>query len=1483
MLNQENMKQILYTLLSALFMPLLCMAQPNTVIVRYNTDNGLPSNTVNCIMKDRDGFMWLGTLYGLSSFDGTEFNPYVIRHNQNSAIPPRKILDISEDNSNNLWIRTSDNRFYRFDKTTETFHDMYSELEKVSPNLRVIKVQPMDNGHTLIYTRSKSLYEVYVDKKNQPIIELLFDSRSAIDKSSMKLRANVLGETDRQVFWLGPNFEVKTVSKNASLSSKHIIRTIPANHKATCFYHNGKYIYIGNDHGEIFVINISNGKRHKISSTANNAVTTVTAIGNKIFFTTGNGIYTANIKGTNRDIAFLSEGKLAAKTKTEAEIAFADKYGKLWLYGMNSGITLFDPSSNKCRDFQTSKGHSLLNSAKFCDAGRNGLFILLRDGKVMRFDRSIGMMQTFTPNIAEGYAQTTLPTFMQNGSQQNVFYDMFIDNNGLLWLTSTTDGLFKVRFPSNQFSLLYTSLLSDDIHPYAPDYGIRSLLQARNGDIWIGTRRNNIYLIDRKTGKLKNKFTNISQSVYHIMEDSKGNIWLSSKGSGLTKATPDDKAPHGMRFTTFRHSNADKFSISDDRVYYTYEDSKGRIWACTYGGGLNLMSTSRGKTVFINRNNMLKNYPHNDLYMNTREIVEDEQHTFWIATTDGLLSFDGRFSRPQDIKFNDYRKGNNTTVVDNDIMSMMKDSHGHIWLSIFGCGLNKITGYNSKNGKLTLDTFIDNGLQGSIVSTLVEDKKHRIWFTTENGLASISESGTDLHSYGYLDGFLHDRIEDNIAICLNDGNILVGCQQGIVTFSPDDIERESRQNYRTFIVDFKVQNRNLKSFDPPISDFCPKYAKEIVLEHDQNMFSIEFSTLKFTSSSNTAFTYILDGYEDQWHANDNSRVASYANVPPGEYTFRVKSLDGNSPECSLRIKILPPWWLTWWAYIIYGIIAAAAVYAGIRISLTMLKMRNEVYINNRLAELKIRFFTNISHELRTPLTLIKSPIDGIRRHEKLSAEGKEYLSLIDRNATKMLHLVNQILDFRKVQNNKMPLHLCHANICDIAEIFREEYSLAAKERDIELLTTKPEEPVMAWCDAEKIGVIINNLINNAFKYTNYGGKISIAITEDKENKTCSIRVEDNGASIPEQQLNTIFERFSMADNSTATDMQPTGTGIGLSLAREYANMHHGNIYAANLPGNQGVAFTLQIPTSKDVYANDKTEVLLDDKTTKIDTTAFHDAAETEYSDEPETDQDRPTLVLVEDNRDLRGMLTLQLSHDYNVVTATDGADGIEKIRSTHPDLIITDLMMPRMDGAELLCRVRKDFAVSHIPIIVLTAKNDDGEKTRLIANGANAFITKPFSHDMLMARIHQLVQEQRVFQRKMMLQNKPAATEQPAMADDYEKRLARKDMEFIQRVNDIIKDNLQSESFNIDTIAETVGLSRSAFFKKLKSLTGYAPVDLVREIRLEKAEELVLSSDSSMAEIAYAAGFKDASYFGKCFKKKFGMTPLEYRSDKRKA
>jgi len=416
--------------------------------------------------------------------------------------------------------------------------------------------------------------------------------------------------------------------------------------------------------------------------------------------------------------------------------------------------------------------------------------------------------------------------------------------------------------------------------------------------------------------------------------------------------------------------------------------------------------------------------------------------------------------------------------------------------------------------------------------------------------------------------------------------------------------------------------------------------------------------------------------------------------------------------------------------------------------------------------------------------------------------------------------------------------------------------------------------------------VLNNLLSNAFKFTADGGRISLALSEDAERKTCSLRVEDNGADIPKAQLEQIFERFSQAANKAPENAASPGTGIGLALSREFVNMHNGRIWAENIAGG-GVAFSVELPAGRDNFASADCEVCFDDDTAAGETSAAGGPADGSAGAaalEPQGGQgaDLPAVMLIEDNTDMCRMLQLKLRTEYAVFTAHDGEEGLRAVYDRHPDLIITDLMMPGIDGMELLRRVRQDFSISHIPVIVLTAKNAEEDKMQAVRAGANAFITKPFSSSYLMARVAQLLDEQRVFQRKMVARSATEARRDDG-GDGYASHLVRKDIEFVERIRSVIEQNLNASDFNIDAIAETIGLSRSAFFKKLKSLTGLAPVDLVKEIRLAKAERLVVETDDSMAEIAYAAGFHDAGYFGKCFRKKFGMTPKEYRAAKNAA
>ena len=1438
---------------------LTATAQPDMIVEHYTNEEGLPSNTVYSALKDRDGFVWFGTWHGLCSFDGAKFTPYSTRRNHSSDVPPQKVRNVVEDGGSRLWIRNTDNHLYMFDKSAESYHDVYNELKRLSRNVQVIKVQRIDDGNVLILTRNKDMFVAGVDNNGKINVEKIYDSRRDIDAPTMRLRRNVLGENGKYVYWLTTRLDMDAAKKGAQ---KPVLGKTAGTVAFTCFNKTGKYVCAGTSYGALLIVNAASGKAARLSFKGmNDAVTSINITNGKLYFTTSKGLFSV-AKGGSPKLETDGVGRVAG--------TFADKYGKLWLCTRNGIMLNYDPATGRKATF-TLPQDSLFAEMKFVDTGANGLFILQKNGEVWRYDHASRMVQNVN----------LLKEFKDDINETN-FFDVDIDHDGILWLSSTTSGVYKVCFPKYSFKFLFPDLLKCTS---ANIDGVRVIQQTRNGDLWVGTRGGDLYCIDPKTNRVKRRFgPDDIGSVYHIMEDRDGNLWFSTKGSGLVKGVVDELAPQGLRLTRHMNRRGDPSSLSSNRVYYTYQDSRGRIWVCTFYGGLNLMETHAGRTVFRNKQSGLKTYPGYELYTDVRVIAEDHDGRLWVGTTDGLMSFDGDFDKAADIQFETYRGGRNSGVTSNDISTMYKDRDGNIWMGIFGNGLNRLEYYDKRHRRPVLKQYIMNDRHGgNAIMSITEDKSRCLWIGTENGLASLKRGSSFVKHYDRFAGFPDVTTEDNTAVCLQDGRILIGCRQGLLAFNPAAVRSENEQKFKTFITDFKVLNRELEDFDPPIHEGSVKYVRKITLRHDQSTFTIEFSAPYYADNSLIPYTYILDGYEKEWHNNGSNRIASYANVPPGRYTFRVKVNDNVSPECTLEVVVLPPWWATWWAYTIYVMLVALALYGIARTVMYVIRMRNEVYINDRLAELKIRFFTNVSHELRTPLSLIKGPVEELKTTEKLSPTGREYLELIERNSNKMLQLVNQILDFRKIQNGKMKLHVSFVDINRMIETLMAEFKMLADEKNIAFVFEKPDERVSAWCDAEKIGVVLNNLINNAFKYTDEGGTICVALEHDHDRRTCTIRVEDDGAGIPSTQLEQIFERFSQADNKTSGDTTYAGTGIGLSLSKEFVNMHHGRIWAENINGGKGVVFSVEIPTGKEQFDKDDIEVYFDDGTAEknVQADGSEPADKNNGDNNEKTADDVPTVLLIEDNADMCRMLKLQIGDRYNVLTAHDGREGMKKIYQYHPDIIVTDLMMPDMGGLDVLRSVRQDFNISHIPVIILTAKNTEEDKMKAVKAGANAFITKPFSSSYLTARINQLLEEQRIFQRKMVVQTAVDNTGEGDAGEEYERHLVKKDIEFMHKIHQIIEQNLNANDFNIDTIAGTIGLSRSAFFKKLKSLTGFAPVDLVREIRLNKAARLIETTDNNITEIAYSVGFRDVGYFGKCFRKKYGKTPKEYRNELR--
>lgn len=1466
------MKKHLFLILYFSLVAFWSSATPNMIVEHYTTEHGLPNNIVNCTLKGKDGFVWFGTWYGLCSFDGTKFRSYDNHDGFYSAdIPPRKIQHIVEDKNGFLWIKTIDRKIYLFDKRHESFHAVYDDVKEYSENIQIIKIQTTDDGDVLLLTKDKSLLRAYTDKDGKITMKLLHDSRSHVNVYDMRLKHNVFSETTEFINWIGMDYQILSLRKGTVFKDKpadFIQKKISADPtQFTCASYNVNYLWLGDRNGNIYSIDPQTGvvNRYEIPEIKKPIIKLLITESGLMYIATNEGAYEYNIgyKQLNK-LAFSTAGK-------EVENIFIDKYDKVWFQEGKHALIYYDPLNKNDLRFEF-PSQNIIGNFGVQDAGEQGLFFLTPGGEILLFDREKIAMTRLSQ----------LKAFADDLPNQ-LFFHLLLDKDGILWLASTGSGVYKVNFPKKQFQILQdvssVSIATEKLS--SRNQGIRALFQAKNGDIWVGTRWQGLYRLDRN-GKIKQIFSEnnyLVGAVYHIMEDKDGNLWFSTKGNGLVKAEPDMNSPDGLRFIRYKNDPKNQNSISNNDVYFAYQDSRGRIWVGLLGGGLNLICEENGTTVFKHKYNGLKQYPPYGLYMEVRTMAEDNEGRIWVGTMDGLMSFDSNFTNPEHIQFETYRQiSDRSNVADNDIYVLYKDANSQIWISVFGGGLNKLLSYNKEKHEPVFKSYgIREGMNNDVVKSIIEDKAGNLWFTTEIGLSCFNKTTEQFRNYDKYDGFLNVELEESSALRTLNGDLWIGTKQGILTFSPDKLEAQ-HTNYDTRIVDFKVSNRDIRSFqEDPILMESIIYTDAIRLKHNQSMFTIEFAALNFYNQNRVSYRYILEGYEKEWHYNGKNRIASYTNVPPGDYVFRIETIDEANPELvsfrTLSIKILPPWWLSWWAYVIYTVLGLVLLYFSLRLALFMIKMKNDVYIEQRVSEMKIKFFTNISHELRTPLTLIKGPIQEIKERENLSPKGLQYIELMEKNTTHMLQLVNQILDFRKIQSGKMRLHVSLIDLNEMVSTFEKEFRVLSEENEVSFSFHLHDESIMVWADKEKLSIVLRNIISNAFKFTPSGGSIFVTTGLTEDERRCFVRVEDDGVGIPQNKLTEIFERFSQGENIKKPYYQ--GTGIGLALSKEIIHLHHGLIQAESTEG-QGAVFTVELLLNKEHYKLSEVDFYMSDEQTVHDDIGSQSGEAGKRN--VEIDASLPTLLLVEDNKDLCDLIKLQLEDKFNIYIANNGVEGLKKIHLYHPDIVVTDQMMPEMDGLEMLQCIRKDFQISHIPVIILTAKNDDGAKTKAITLGANAYITKPFGKEYLLARIEQLLSERKLFRDRIRQQMESQDTE----TDSYELYLVKKDVQLLEKIHQVIEENIDNSDFNIDAIASTIGLSRSAFFKKLKSLTGLAPVDLVKEIRLNKSIELIKNTDLSISEIAFTVGFKDSGYYSKCFRKKYNQTPRDYMNEWRK-
>ena len=657
--------------------------------------------------------------------------------------------------------------------------------------------------------------------------------------------------------------------------------------------------------------------------------------------------------------------------------------------------------------------------------------------------------------------------------------------------------------------------------------------------------------------------------------------------------------------------------------------------------------------------------------------------------------------------------------------------------------------------------------------------------------------------------------------------------------------------------------------------------------------------MDYVAPESISYAYRLKGLEEKWNEVDNSRSASYINLPPGEYELQIRSTnsDGVWMEKAriLPITVLPTFWETYWAWILYVVLFVLSTATIVYIILYIYRLRHQINIEQQLANIKLRFFTDISHELRTPLTLIASPVSEILEHETLTTNARKHLTLVHKNTERMLHLVNQILDFRKIENKKMKVLLEKTDVLSLLQKVMDNFRLIAEEKNINYQLETNQEAIETWIDQDKFEKIIFNLLSNAFKYT--PANKSITVIANVESSRLIVSIKDEGIGIDLQKQQTLFQRFETLVKFNI--LQPS-SGIGLSLVKELIELHCGNIEVKSQPG-VGSEFTVILPMNQKVYeGRENTEFILNDGNSvpaekkneirpMVEIASMADITPSETAKEPNqisNEEDPVSILIVEDNVELRNFLSDILSESYRVLTATNGQEGLNQAREYIPDLIISDIMMPAMDGLDMVKNIKENREICHIPIILLSAKSSLDDRISGLEQGIDDYITKPFSATYLKIRIKSLLHQRKELQEiywkawSEKLNNTQETTLEEKLTPS-QPQIISYDEQFMQQVMQVMEEQMENSELTVDEFAQLLNLGRSVFYQKLKSIIGLSPVDFIREIRIKRAVQLIDSGEYNFSQVAYMTGFNDPKYFGKCFKRQMGMTPSEYKENKR--
>ena len=1121
-----------------------------------------------------------------------------------------------------------------------------------------------------------------------------------------------------------------------------------------------------------------------------------------------------------------------------------DSVGNIWIGTRDKGLIQWETQSNQLFEYRFDKDnpHSISDD-------RTKTSLVDQEGNLW-----VGTFFGLNKFISreEGFQRFVDDDFIYDDISNNSVHDLFADRHGGIWVGTYYGGVSYMDKGSNLFSVY---------RKYLDQYSISanivsSFVENEEGLMYIGTEGGGLNIWDRDKNRFQSLQTSnsgISGNVIKTLLWDKDKLWIGTFQKGLNRFDPVSG-----KIEVFLHEPDNPQSLSNNNIYgLLKEDSL--LWIATYGGGLNLYNIKEGTFTHFRYNSEDSSSLNSDL---VRGVFRDHDQVMWVSTEHGAIMVES--DDWDDFRFTHYFENVPVYVIHSD-------QPGEVWFGTFGEGLFHL---DKLTGDITQFTQKD-GLAGNTVFGILADDKNNLWLSTDKGISCLKRDNYSFLNYSIAYGLVETEFNFNGYFQSPSGEFFFGGVNGFTQFDPREIKQPNHipsvvfTGLHAFGTDI-VPGNTEGILDKPLN-----LAKEITFPYHKAIFTISFAALDYTNPRHNKYAYMLEDIDPQWNYRIGTPSATYTLQKPGKYTFRLKAANSkdiwNPEERVLKITVLPPPWKTWWAYTLYVLVAGLIMYGFYRfIQLRHSYQLEQVTRKEReeLNEMKIRFFTNITHEIRTPLTLILGPLEDLISKLNRDTEIRKSLVSIQKNARHLLNLVNQLLEFRKLEKDHLSLEVTYENLIPfIKEIFF-FFQDVARLRNIRFLFESDSTDILLWIDRDKIEKVLFNLLSNAFKFTPDGGNITISVKEDSHKVTMSVM--DDGVGISPDSVDQIFRRFYEKSYESSTT-QFKGSGIGLSISREFIELHKGKIKVESVEG-EGAKFFIELPKGKNHFKKDEIitpsevekQTLFPHKINGYDQILISIEEREEHNTEGNKNV---RLLIVEDNPELRAYIKSIFENDYEVHTADNGSVGIEVAKKLLPDLIICDVMMPEIDGITMCNIIKSELETSHIPVIILTARSNLLFRIEGLETGADDYLTKPFNKEELWLKAKNMVSSRQRLREKFARNHN---------FDPKEITVTTADEHFLEKIMQVVEENIENTAFSVEQFAEELAVSRPLLFLKIKALTNQTPNNFIKSVRLKRAAQLLKQNEFQISEIAYMVGFKDPRYFSKCFQKEFGKTPSEF-------